>query len=220
MVLGKRVVGLSVLLGMVTLQGCNSQGFTGGGATVQPVKQTEKPENTPQNSFPDPVPEAGCTEAKLISLRSLTTTIDQKSPTRSVDVQLTFEPCPNQLNEMSYPLWFDVDGSLDFGGSTAMNLNYELSGSSVQASTGAVSFIIGTDLFGKSGSEYGHFESSSPLRASPALTTAVLKIKLNTVKILGPAIGPAPSFGNFQIPLHVKVGSAAPVTGTLTFSQP
>jgi hypothetical protein len=82
-----------------------------------------------------------------------------------------------------------------------------------------VRFIQGEDLFGKFGDEFGHFESNEPLSASPSLTKALLKIKLNAVRIMGPALGAEPT-GNFQIPLHVKVGNAEPVTGNLTFTLP
>jgi hypothetical protein len=128
-------------------------------------------------------------------------------------------PCPAQAENLTYSVWFDLDANLDFGVSSSQSLGYELSGTGVTASSGTVRFIQGEDLFGKSGDEFGHFESSEPLNASPALTKAVLKIKLNAIKILGPALGAAPT-GNFQIPLHVKVGNAEPVTGNLTFTLP
>jgi hypothetical protein len=197
---------------------CKQQEFSGGSGTVKPAKQPPKPQqNTDDQVRPQ---DPACTEAKLISLKSLTTTINQQLATRSVDVQLTFEPCPNQTTDLTYPVWFDLDANIDFGSSGSTSLQYELSGAGLQASQGTVVFQMGTDLFGKSGPEYGHFESSSPMRASPLMTTAILKIKLGGMKILGPSLAPTPVSGSFQIPLHVKVGQAAPVTGLLTFSQP
>jgi hypothetical protein len=219
MIVKRRFFGVATLwLPLSVFMACKQQEFSGGSGTVKPAKQRPNPN---QNTDDQVTPQEGpCTEAKLIALKSLTTAIDQQINTRSVDVQLTFAPCPNQKTELTYPLWFDLDANIDFGPTGSKSLQYELSGSGIQASQGNVVFQMGTDLFGKSGPEYGHFESSSPMRASPLMTSAILKIKLGGMKILGPSLAPVPVSGNFQIPLHVKVGQAAPVTGMLTFTQP
>jgi hypothetical protein len=204
------------LLFIVTVSAsCKPQSFSGGGGN-QPSTQVKKPQPSRDNvASEDPT----CTAAKLTSLSSLTSSIDQRQPLRSVDVQLTFLPCANQKVELSYPIWFDLDANLDFGPSGNAALQYELSGVGLQASQGSFSFVMGTDLFGKAGPEYGHFESNGPMRASWSMTTAILKIKLGALKILGPSSVAAPASGPFQIPLHVKIGEAPPVTESLLFLQ-
>ena len=80
-----------------------------------------------------------------------------------------------------------------------------------------MTLVMGSDLFGNTGSDYGHFESSAPLMISPQLASLDLKLMLNSVKIVGVRDG-SPATGVFSVPLHVKIGTAPAITTQISFS--
>jgi hypothetical protein len=214
MMMQSKILSVATLVVMTGLVACRGDGgFTGKSGSGTAPSNPPPPVAQP---MPQPIPAqpAGCTEAKLVSVTSMTSVIDQRLPTRSIDVQLTFQPCP-QMSNLNYNLWFDLDAKM----TSNQNLTYQFLGNGTVPTSGTVNFVQGQDLFGKTGNQYFHFESRAPIVAPSSLQTATLRINLGNVKIEGPVAGPTPT-GNFQIPLHVKIGNMPPVTGNITFTLP
>lgn len=202
---------------VLSIASCAEQKFSGEtGRGSAEDKPKPKPKPTPTVDPVKPV-ETGCVEARLLSVRSLVSFVDQSKSVRSVDVELTFEPCPNQKGDLLLPILFDLDATLNIKNPLGNFIEYTLSAEQAAASSGKMKYVDGSDLFGKSGTKWGHFESSSPLTASPKFTKAILKLDLSTVLFYGPSNAPTQTT-NFSVPLNVKIGASAPVLGKITLT--
>jgi hypothetical protein len=213
----KKSAYVAAALLVLSITRCAEQKFSGESSKRS---AEQKPKPTPKPTLPDPPVkpvEAGCVEARLLSVRSLVSFVDQSKIPRSVDVELTFEPCANQKGDLLLPILFDLDATLNIQNPLGNVIEYRLSAEQSAASSGKMNYVDGSDLFGKSGPKWGHFESSSPLTASPKFTKAILKLDLSTVLFYGPSNGPTQTT-NFQVPLNVKIGASAPVLGTITLT--
>ena len=148
--------------------------------------------------------------------------MDQKKSDRSVDIELTFEPCNNQNSDLKLPFQFDLDALLKFG-SFGNSLGYNISFSgpdNATTSQGNMTFISGSDLFGKVGPTWGHFESAQDIMASPLMVRAVLKLSLSNVLFLGRPDSTGPMTSNFSVPMNVKVGNSNPIKVDIMLSPP
>lgn len=191
-------------MGLVMVS-CAPQKFAGGGTRGAALKK---------NPPPEPV---HCTEAQLTSVFTSQTYVDQRSANDFVAVTLKFTPCAYQKTVTSLPVTFDIDADMNFGTSTSRQIAYQMSVPGASPVSGQMTFTMGSDLFGNTGDDYGHFESSSPLMVSPQLASVDLKLILNNVKIVGVRDG-SPATGVFKVPLHVKVGEAPAITTQISFS--
>lgn len=193
----------AVVIGIV-LSSCAPQKFSGGGARAQVKK--------------DPPPEpVRCAEAQLTSVSTSQTFVDQKSANNFIAVILKFTPCAYQKTVTSLPVTFDIDADMNFGGSMNRQIAYQMTVPGAPPVSGQMNFTLGSDLFGNTGDDYGHFESSSPLLVNPQLTSVDLKLILNSVKIVGVRDG-SPATSVFKVPLHVKIGEAPAITTQISFS--
>ena len=195
------------LVAMLLLIGCSSQRFSG-----------DTGKRSGADAQPKPITAVACTEARLLSVQSLGTFVDQSKSERSVDVELTFEPCANQKGALLLPIMFDLDATLSFIDAQSSPIGYILTVEGAPSSTsGQMNYIKGSDLFGKSGPAWGHFESSGPLSASPTFTKAILKLKLANVIFYGLPNSPVMST-NFTVPMNVRIGQSQPVVGNITLT--
>jgi hypothetical protein len=204
-------LGLASLL--VTLGSCKQSGdFSGGSARPnKPLPAVSKP---PVQTAPSD----DCQESKLIAVKSLSSFIYQGGTTKSFDVELTFQPCPTQMTSVELPIKFDLDAYIQFISQSEKTIPYELLVNNTQQSSGRLRQTVGSDLFGKSCAACFYFLTDFPLQADPKLTKAILRLSLSSFAVRGPATSQTVATQNFTVPLHVRVGSAAPVTGQLTFT--
>ena len=194
---------------------CKEQSFTGNSGNPSPKPAVKKDDATQT----PPPPE--CTEARLLSIRNLTAFVDQKQADRSVTIELTFEPCKNQTTWLNLPFLFDLDALLKFSGSQSIPYRVKYSGQdSTSSGQGEMNYIIGSDLFGKTGATWGHFESLQSLQANPLIATATLELLLSPVVFTGRPNSPGPITSNFSVPMNVKVGTSAPILVNIQISPP
>ncbi len=210
--------GLTGILVLLLLGSCAPQKFAGSTGAPKPA---EKPAPKTKDELPTQ-PVTGCTEARLLSIRNLVSFVDQKNSDRSVDIELTFEPCKNQNSDLKLPFQFDLDALLKFG-NNGNSLEYNISFSGPDKTTtsqGNMTFISGSDLFGKVGPTWGHFESEQDIMASPLMEKAVLKLSLSNVLFLGRPESTGPMTSNFSVPMNVKVGNSNPIKVDIMLSPP
>lgn len=194
---------------------CKQSGdFSGGSdrAVNKPKPQTQKPPVTQITQ------ENKCTEARLVGVKSLSSYVNQWSNSKQFDVELTFEPCPYQLNDLALPVKFDLDAYIQFVDQTNKSIPYEMLANNVSQSSGALQQKKGSDLFGKTCQDCFFFQTDFPLEADPKLTKAILRLSLSSFSVTGPSSSMTPATQNFTVPLHVRVGDAPAVTGHLTFT--
>ena len=186
--------------------------FVGGGGAAKVDKKPPEDSKKP----PISVPVEQCKQAKLTSVKSLNEFVNQSARDRKISIELTFEACGNQMTNLQLPIKFDLDADMIF--SAEQSIPYELMINGISASSGNLQSLSGADLFDNVGSQYVYFKSSSPLEASPKIQKAILNLDLRGVQITGPANSTSPTFQNFSVPSHIKVGDTPPVTGQFTFS--
>ena len=206
---------------LVTLSACQPKGgdFAGSGGRAAVVKPEEpKTEDQEKVDPPEPLPPS-CTEAKLDSVRRLTSYVDQRLSAGSVTLELAFSPCPSQLNPVNLPILFDIDAHMYYPDSSDQRMTYEVWIDSTRvAGPGYLTSISGKDLFGKVGSNFIYFQSDRSLSVSPNITKAKLQIKFGGFGIAGPQTSDDPAESNFVVPIYVKIGQSSPVRVNVTFT--
>lgn len=212
-----------VLMGWIVslTSGCSPQdgGFAGeGGRAVNQSPKPPKTEEPPKNEQPLPSKPV-CTEAKLESVNSLTSFVDQRTWPGTLDLELNFQPCPRQAGRVELPILFDIDANTMFKEVTDKRMTYEVTIQGVRvAGPGFVNTVMGQDLFGKKGADFAHFRSDTSLSVAPDISTARLRVKLDPMLVISPVNKSSAPTTNFTVPIYVRVGDSAPVTTTVTFS--
>ena len=202
------------IVAIILLGSCAPQKFTGtsGSANPKPAqKKVDQIQATPN-----------CTEARLLSIRNLVTFVDQKKADRSVDIELAFETCKKQTEDINLPLLFDLDGTLKFvtiGNTIPYTIRFAGTDAKLDGQ-GEMRYVTGSDLFGQTGAKWGHFESSQDLNASPLMVTATMKLMLSNVLFTGRPNSPGPMTTNFAVPMNVKIGKSAPILVDIMLTPP
>lgn len=189
---------------------CKTNDFSGDGANA-PV-----PSPTPLPPVPTPIPTPSpCVGDGVTVARLLTTEIKVNSANQYLDYEIQLTDCdgkPKALNNQ--PLKFDFDAITN---STTNPLAYELSVSdgSVGKINSTLQAIQGSDLFGKSGPKYAHWQTQS---ISFAATAIVIKLRLDLSQR---SILPNNSTGKtltapVSIPTYLQLGNATPVQQNIT----
>lgn len=196
-----------------------SDGFFGRGGNqgVEKKPEVKPPVVTPKDQKIPPTEQ--CTHAKLISVRSQKTILDQRGMDRTLPIELTFQPCPTQTTSLQLPVKFDLDADMMFP-TVNPGIPYQLSVNGAVMSSGFLTPVQGSDLFDKTGPQYVHFLSSSPLNVAPNLQSAVLTLDIGAIKVMGPINSNAPATTNFTVSSHVRVGDPQPVTGQILVTPP
>lgn len=210
-----QIYSIAVFFAITATSACKqSGGFSGGSESAnKPRPAINKPTPTV-----DPKPSDVCREAKLIGVKSLSSFIYQGGTTRSFDVELTFQPCEHQKDDLDLPVKFDLDAYIQFVSQADKTISYDLLVNNSSQSSGQLRQNVGADLFGKACQSCFYFLSDFPLQADPSLKRAVMRLSLTSFSVRGPASSQSVATQNFTVPLHVRVGDAPPVTGQLTFT--
>lgn len=203
------------------LSSCKQSGdFSGGSnrapATVRPPKEPQKEPPKPTQTAVQPTEQ--CSQTRLVGVKSLSTFIYQGSNSKQFDVELTFEPCPNQHANLALPVKFDLDAYFQFNDQGDKTIPYELLVNNSRQSNGRLTQRRGADLFGKSCQDCFFFQTDYPLEADPLLTRAILRLSLSSFGVRGPSNSSSPATRNFTVPLNIRVGDSPAVTGNLSFT--
>jgi hypothetical protein len=196
---------------------CKQSGDFQGGSERGAKRESPPVAEKPTSPGPE---EQQCTQSKLVGVRSVSSFINQMGSTKSFDLELTFQPCPKQQGSHSLRLTFDLDAYMQFYSQTDKSIPIQLLVYNSPQAAGKLRQIKGADFFGKSCSACFFFESDTPLLASPDLTSAVVRLSLDSFAVLAPVSSVSRATQNFTVPLRVRVGDTPPVTGQLTFSPP
>lgn len=208
---------------IVLLSGCQPQGggFAGDGARSGGTKPQKPPvsQPTPEKKEVEPPRAPPCTEAKLETVNSLTSFVDQRTSTGRLELELNFTPCPTQVGRVDLPILFDVNANTMFLEGPDKRLAYEVTmQGKVVAGPGYVNTVLGRDLFGKQGEDYAHFKSDGALSVAPNISSARLTVQLRKMYVVGPVNSTVQATTNFTVPIYVKIGASTPVTAMVSFS--
>jgi hypothetical protein len=202
--------------------GCQPQGggFSGGGARSGESKPQKPPvSQLPSEKKEEPPKAPPCTEAKLETVNSLTSFVDQRTSTGRLELELNFAPCPTQVGRVDLPIMFDVNANTMFLEGPDKRLTYEVTmQGKVVAGPGYVNTVMGRDLFGKQGEDYAHFKSDGALSVAPNVSSARLSVQLRKMYVVGPVNSASQATTNFTVPIYVKIGASNPVTAMVLFS--
>lgn len=213
-----------LILGAIVsiMSGCQPQGggFAGGGARAGDSKPQKPPvSQPPSEKKEEPQNAPPCTEAKLETVNSLTSFVDQRTSTGRLELELNFAPCPTQVGRVDLPIMFDVNANTMFLEGPDKRLTYEVTmQGKVVAGPGYVNTVMGRDLFGKQGEDYAHFKSDGALSVAPNISSARLSVQLRKMYVVGPVNSTSQASTNFTVPIYVKIGSSNPVTAMVLFS--
>jgi hypothetical protein len=207
---------------MTFMSGCQPQGggFAGDGTRSGGAKPQKPPVSQPPAEKKEEPPKAPpCTEAKLETVNSLTSFVDQRATTGRLELELNFAPCPTQAGRVDLPIMFDVNANTMFLEGPDKRLTYEVTiQGKVVAGPGYVNTVLGSDLFGKQGEDYAHFKSDGSLSVAPNISSARLTVQLRKMYVIAPVNSAAQSTTNFTVPIYVKIGQSNPVTAMVAFS--
>ena len=207
------------LMSLVLISSCKSSEFSGEGNRAAPAA-TPTPTPLPTVTM-TPVPTAtmtpspcvgdGLTQAKL-----LTTSIVGQAAAQYLDYDVQLTDCNGNPKALSNAvLSFDLNAVTDSGFAA---LPYELSVSTNASNkiSDKLQGIPGSDLFGKTGSNYAHWQTQS-ISFVPQSATIRLRIDVSNRLIL--PIGSSSSTkltAPVSIPSYLKLGDAAPVQQNIT----
>lgn len=207
---------------MTVMSGCQPQGggFAGDGARSGGIKPQKPPVAQPPSEKKEEPPKIPtCTEAKLDTVNSLTSFVDQRTSTGRLELELNFTPCPAQAGRVDLPIMFDVNANTMFLEGPDKRLTYEVTiQGKVVAGPGYVNTVLGRDLFGKQGEDYAYFKSDGSLSVAPNISSARLSVQLRKMYVVGPVNSTSQATTNFTVPIYVKVGASNPVTAMVAFS--
>jgi hypothetical protein len=209
--------------GLYLVVACKAQegGFAGEGRRAY-LDKKPKPqlpqEDIKQDDPPLPKP-SKCVEAKLESVNSLTSFVTQNQSSGTLELELNFEPCLEQIGRVQLPILFDVDANALFLPGQERRLSYEVSMQGVRvAGPGAINTVFGEDVFGKTGADFAHFRSDGALSVAPNISTARLTVKLNSMFVVGPVNSTSYATSNFSVPVYVRIGQSPPVRTNVVFA--
>lgn len=146
--------------------------------------------------------ENGATQAQL-----LTTTLVNDSKNMVIQYKVFRTDCQGNIIPLTADeIWFDINARVP----GFQPIQYTLtSGSDVQ--NGTMTDVVGSDLFGDTGSNYAHWEMDQPVNVSETQGNYVtLSIMLPTYEYV-PLVGPSD-----QLPTYLKFGAAATVEKVVT----
>lgn len=196
---------------------CKTSDFSGEGAKAPaPVAPIVTP--APATPSPTPAPTAtpcvgdGVTQAKL-----LTTSVAANMDAQYIDYELQLLDCAGQPKVLTnQPLKFDLDATID---SITSPLAYRLSvgDNDPHVVNDTLQAISGSDLFGKTGSRYAHWQTQS---ISYAAASTVIHLRLDVSnRTIKPIDNPSSTEASVIIPTYLQLGDATPVQQNITVIQ-
>lgn len=153
--------------------------------------------NSPQPIvIPPACDEHGATQAVL-----LTTTMTNGGMGGTLQYRIFKTDCEGNILKLTADkIWFDIDAVV----SSFVDINYTLA-SDAKTDSGIMNDIIGSDLFGNKGSNWGHWETSKAVTVTSNTRYVTLSITLPSQKFT-----PRKSPSN-MLPTYLKFGDAAAV---------
>ena len=223
----KRSVAAMLLLALPSCKPASSAQFSGGpaGSPVSsfPASSVSQANLVPQPQAPVQVapantaPELSCGAAGLTRALLLTPTVQNAKPGNYLEYQLSVNDCNgNPLPLTADKILFDINVNINGSGAKAP-LYY-----TVKANDNAVSGILqnvkGSDLFGRTGANFFHFETDKPVILATKENAVILHIELG-----GQLMVPLPdASGNVspnQLTTYLRFGNASPVHQIVTLLQ-
>lgn len=186
--------------GTGTTTGDATTGLTTGGATES---------GTPE--IPEDCTSSGVTQANLLT-KDLT-----NYAVNVVDYEIYLTDCDGNLKTLTSDfISFDVD-AMAAGIGKGIGIAYEISDAKTGAalSSGILSEVSGSDLFGNTGSQYFHYQSSQAVSVTSGSKSFKLRIHLPAACCTKPLATDAAA--DQLVDSYLKLGKAAPVKKVVLF---
>ncbi len=229
LVKNSKAVICTIILGFALI-GCKESGFTGGAQqakVVQPHSQqfpppqftsqhtVSTPTNWPSNNFSPPIqppliqPPPGCTDSGITHVELLTPVLDLANPNRFVDYRISRTDCQGQAKQFAAErIWFDMDV---YG--LNHDLQYAVLENGVALMPKRLQQVNGSDLFGHTGPEWGHFETDEAFSLHSHQSAIHLRVFLGNGALIPRLAGPNADYNaRIPTPTFLRFGNALPAT--------
>lgn len=197
----------------IFLASCSSSKFEGSSSTKKPVPKEQPAVVATPAPTPEPCNDTGTTVAKL-----LTNSISNNAANQVIRYELSISDCVGGTKTIqANVVMFDTDSMVALASVRDIPYTVE-SQNHVQIASGMLLRVDGSDLFGKTGSNYYYNRTSENLPIPPNSKSIFLNIDFsntehNRLENAESATRPAQQ----SIDTYLKFGDAAPVTQPVTF---
>ena len=187
--------------------GCKSSSFSGEAASAATSSQHSGTAAADYSKVAAPCTQAGSTQAKL-----LTPTITNADQQNALAYEIFVTDCSGQRKSVdATTIKFDLDAIFDHV-AESQPLNYTVTSTDARTS-GRLIQVPNSDLFGKTGPGFFHFETDQPF----SLATAASSVTL-TIQMAGRSFRPfkTATTGNYpQMQTYLSFGDATPVASAV-----
>ncbi len=192
---------------------CKTNDFSGDdGKKAAAPTPTPVPTVPPTTPIPTPTP---CVGDGITLARLISTSIKVNTASQYLDYELQLTDClGNPKAITNQPLKFDLNAVTD---SLTSPMAYQLSVSdgSTNKINDTLKSVPGSDLFGKTGSSYAHWETQS-LSFVPELATIRLRLDVSNRLFLPLGSNAKKLTSPVSIPTFLQLGNATPVQQDIT----